>query len=223
MIIILLTSFKPRSKVRYHIVVYHSIEMQGRWDGARNEAWASRGCHGHCCMRAPIGILQEANMLKHASVALSMILSSLLVLPAASVATDTDLAAGTWKLDTVRRAAGDRMSPASHVKIVRIEARKDELRLVLDTVDSLGRLVRVEFAGKYDGKDYPVRGLPDADTASLRKIDTYTVDCVYKKDGIAVKDQRIVVSSDWKRATVLQKKPVQRELDFTIVSVWKKQ
>jgi hypothetical protein len=115
------------------------------------------------------------------------------------------------------------MSPASRVKVVRIEARKDDLRLVLDTVDSLGRPVRVQFVGKYDGKDYPVTGLPDADTASLRKIDAYTVDCVYKKDGIAIKNERIVVSSDWKRATVFQKKPDQRELDFTIVSVWNKQ
>jgi hypothetical protein len=32
MIIILLTSFTSRPKMQYHIVVYHGIEMQGRWE-----------------------------------------------------------------------------------------------------------------------------------------------------------------------------------------------
>jgi len=115
------------------------------------------------------------------------------------------------------------MSPAPGIEIVRIEAQKNGLRLVLDRVESGGKTVPVEFAGKYDGKDYPVTGLPDADTVSLRKIDAYTVDCSYKKDGRVVKNERIVVSSDWRKATVFQKGPDQKELDFTIVGVWNKQ
>ena len=162
-------------------------------------------------------------MLKHASVALFMIVSSLLVLAPSAVAMDPDLASGTWARDTAQRTAGRQMSPAPGIEIVRIEAQKNGLRLVLDRVESGGKAVPVEFAGKYDGKDYPVTGLPDADTVSLRKIDAYTVDCSYKKDGRVVKNERIVVSSDWRKATVFQKGPDQKELDFTIVGVWNKQ
>jgi hypothetical protein len=81
----------------------------------------------------------------------------------------------------------------------------------------------VEFAGKYDGRNYPVKGLPDADTVSLTKINDFTVDCTYKKNGKVVKNERLVVSSDGKRATVFRKGTDPVKPDFEIVSVWDKQ
>jgi hypothetical protein len=162
-------------------------------------------------------------MPKHVPFGLFLMVFSILVLALASVALDMDLAAGTWKQDSTHATAGCQTSSAPNTRILRIEAQKKDLKVVLDTVDAGGNPVRVEFAGKYDGKDYPVTGLPDADTVSLRQLDAYTVDCSYKKSGTVVKSERVVVSSDWKRATVFQKGPDPFKLDFTLVSVWNKQ
>jgi hypothetical protein len=89
-------------------------------------------------------------------------------------------------------------------------------------MDSKGKAVHAEFIGNNDGKDYAVTGLPDADTISLRRIDAYTIDCSYKKDGKAVKKERVIVSKDGKRATVFRNGADSTRLDFTIVSVWDK-
>jgi hypothetical protein len=153
-------------------------------------------------------------MHKRASVVLLMMIAVFLTLTLApfAAATDTGLAVGTWKKDS---AAG--------VESAQIVAQTNSFRLVVNTVDPNGNPIHAEFTGKYDGKDYPVTGLPNADTVSLVKIDAQTFDCLYKKGGKAVRTERIVLSKDGKRATVFKKGTDQTGLDATVVSVWDKQ
>jgi len=95
---------------------------------------------------------------------------------------------------------------------------------MLDMPDSKGKSVRSEFAVKLDGRDYPVAGLPDVDSISLRKVDAYTFDCSYKKAGRRIKDERIVVSKDGMRATFFRKEGDDpQQPNFTVVSVWDRQ
>jgi len=151
-------------------------------------------------------------MHKRASVVLSMMIAVSLTAALVAAATDAGLAVGTWKTGS---AAG--------VESAQIVAQASGFRLVLNTVDPNGNPIRAEFTGKRDGKDYPVTGLPNADTVSLVKIDAQTLDCLYKKGGKAVRTERVILSKDGKRATVFKKGSDQTGLYATVVSVWEKQ
>ena len=161
-------------------------------------------------------------MYKHASAVLFMTVFFMSVLMLAAKTMDREIAVGTWEQDSTHiKATGEARSTAN-IGIARIEAQIKGFKLVLDMTDSKGKAVHAEFIGNNDGKDYAVTGLPDADTISLRRIDAYTIDCSYKKDGKAVKKERVIVSKDGKRATVFRNGADSTRLDFTIVSVWDK-
>jgi hypothetical protein len=61
---------------------------------------------------------------------------------------------------------------------------------------------RNEWTGKFDGKDYPLVGDPNADMRSYKKIDDRTTELTNKKDGKVTATGRIVVSPDGKTRTV---------------------
>jgi len=42
------------------------------------------------------------------------------------------------------------------------------------------------YTANFDGKDYPLAGVPNADTVSLKRIDTRTTERTDKKDGKVV-------------------------------------
>jgi len=151
-------------------------------------------------------------MHKRVSVVLLMMIAVSLALALVAAATDAGLAVGTWK-----------KASATGVESAQIVAQTNSFRLVLNTVDPNGNPIHAEFTGKQDGKDYPVTGLPNADTVSLVKIDAQTFDCLYKKGGKAVRTERIVISKNGKRATVFKKGSDQTGLDAIVVSVWDKQ
>jgi hypothetical protein len=162
------------------------------------------------------------NMFKSTSVVLFMMILSILLVPE-MIAMDMGCAVGTWKQNTVPMMATDAANPAANIETVKIEAQKNGIKLTLDRVDSAGKLIRAEFIGRFDGKDYPVTGLPYADTVTLRRIDSYTVDCSYKKEGKAVKSERVIISKDGMRATVFQKGKNAAGIDATIVGIWDRQ
>jgi hypothetical protein len=58
------------------------------------------------------------------------------------------------------------------------------------------------FDAKTDGKDYPLTGVPNADTISVKRIGANTIETTWKKDGKTVMTTRGVVSSDGKTRTV---------------------
>jgi len=58
---------------------------------------------------------------------------------------------------------------------------------------------------KYDGKDHPIAGNPDADSVSAKAIDSHTSDFTLKKDGKVVATVHRVVSADGKTLTVNNK------------------
>ena len=130
------------------------------------------------------------------------------------VAMDRATAVETW----IREATA-----APQMEVVSIEVQKRGIKLILDGANSSGQVVRAEFVGKSDGRDYPVTGMPDADTISLARIDSYTIDCLYKKNGNAVKIERMVVSKKRTRATVFRKGEQSPPQDFAFVGAWRKE
>jgi len=106
---------------------------------------------------------------------------------------------GTWKLNEAK----SKFPPgASKNTTVVYEAAGDSVKVTVDGIDGDGKPTHNEWTGKFDGKDYPLIGDPNADTRSYKKIDGRTTELTNKKGGKVTATGRIVVSADGKSRTV---------------------
>ena len=119
-----------------------------------------------------------------------------------SVALAADNWLGTWKLD----AAKSNWSPGPAPKslTLKFEATPGGIKFTGDGVGADGKATHSMFLSKFDGKDVPYEGNPDADMASPRKIDDNSYDNTWKKDGKATIAAKVVVSADGKTMTITQ-------------------
>jgi hypothetical protein len=106
---------------------------------------------------------------------------------------------GTWKLNEAKSNLSP-MAPKNNTVVY--EAAGDMLKVTVDGTDNAGKPTHNEWTGKFDGKDYPLVGDPNADTRSYKKIDNHTTELTNKKDGKVTAVGRIVVSADGKSRTV---------------------
>src|SRR5262249_14598740 len=83
----------------------------------------------------------------------------------------------------------------------KIDAIAGGIRFTNDGVNAEGKPTHSEWSGKFDGKDNPVKGDSNRDTAALTKIDDYTIEIVNKKDGKVTTTIRSVFSRDGKTRT----------------------
>lgn len=112
-----------------------------------------------------------------------------------------DPANGTWKLNPAKSTAKDgRALPQSQIR--RHEVSTDTLKTVIDTTNAQGKTSHFEYTAKFDGKDYPVTGVPDVDTIALTRVDAYTIEAVEKKAGEPVDHIRRIVAKDGKSMIV---------------------
>jgi len=112
-----------------------------------------------------------------------------------------DVFSGNWKLN-LAKSKYDPGPPPKGPNFVKIEAIEGGLKLTIDGVNAAGKPTHSEWSGKFDGKDNPVKGDPNRDTAALKKIDDYTLEVVNRKDGKVTITNRQVYSRDGKTRTV---------------------
>jgi hypothetical protein len=106
---------------------------------------------------------------------------------------------GTWKLNEAK----SKLAPgAPKNNMVTYETTGDNIKCTVDGVDAQGKPTRIEWTGKFDGKDYPLTGDPNGDMRSYKTIDARTTEGVTTKGGKAAVKSRIVVSADGKSRTV---------------------
>jgi hypothetical protein len=106
---------------------------------------------------------------------------------------------GTWKLNE----AQSKLTPGTtKITMVVVEAAGDNVKVTVDGTDRDGKSMHNEWMGKFDGKDYPVTGNPDADMRSYKKIDDRTLEVTVRKDGKVTTHGRTVVSADGKSRTL---------------------
>ncbi len=86
-----------------------------------------------------------------------------------SVALAADNWLGTWKLDLAKSKYSP--GPAPKSLTLKYEATTDGIKFTGDGVGADGKPTHTMFLSKFDGKDVPYEGNPDADTASPRRID----------------------------------------------------
>jgi hypothetical protein len=108
--------------------------------------------------------------------------------------------AGTWELNVAKSKYNPGPAPKSGT--TKIEAWGDDgVKVTADGVNAEGQTTHVEFQAKYDGKDYPITGSPNADTVSLKRVNPNTVDSILKKGGKEVGKGSSVISKDGKTRT----------------------
>jgi hypothetical protein len=112
-----------------------------------------------------------------------------------------DPSVGTWKLNPAESKFSSWPPPQSI--ILKIEPSGDNgLKITTETIDAQGKCSVSTLNGTLDGKDSPVTGDPNVDTASLKRDDANTSESQNKKSGKITRFFRRIVSRDKKKMTV---------------------
>jgi len=122
------------------------------------------------------------------------------ILALVTIAMAADPHVGTWKLN-LAKSKYNPPSSAPKSQTVKFEAMDNGFKVLVDGVDADGKTAHDEWAGKYDGKDYPFTGWDAVDTLATKKIDANTFDQTLKKSGKKVGTAREVFSKDGKTLT----------------------
>ena len=143
-----------------------------------------------------------------------MVLSSSAVLAA-------DNWLGTWKLDLAKSKYSP--GPAPKSLTLKFEATPGGIKFTGDGVGSDGKPNHSMFLSKFDGKDVPYEGNPDADMASPMKIDDNSYSNTWKKGGKVTISGKLVVSADGKTLTITQTGTNAKGEAVNITAVYNKQ
>jgi hypothetical protein len=110
-----------------------------------------------------------------------------------------DALSGTWKMNPAK----SKYSPGPAVKSLTVTIESDETsyKVTAEGTDGDGKPTHVEYSAKFDGKDYPATGIPNADTVSVKRISADSVQTTQKKGGEVVMTVTTKVSKDGKTRT----------------------
>jgi hypothetical protein len=110
---------------------------------------------------------------------------------------------GTWKLNMAQSKFTP--GPAPKSGSVTFTAAAPGFRAVVEGVGAKDEKTRWEYTGNYDGKDYPLKGNPDGDMISVRRINANSVETTIKRAGKPAVTNMRTVSADGKTLTVVTK------------------
>ena len=119
-----------------------------------------------------------------------------------SMALAADNWMGTWKLNVEKSKYSP--GPAPKSLTLKYEASQGGIRHTSDGVTAEGKATHATYSSKFDGKEVPFEGNPDADTHAPKRIDDNSFKNVWKKGGKATVTVKAVVSKDGKTFTVSQ-------------------
>jgi hypothetical protein len=110
---------------------------------------------------------------------------------------------GTWTLDVAKSTFNP--GPAPKSMTVTYTPKGDDMKIVVDATPAEGAPQHWEMTGKYDGKDYPVTGNPNADMISMKLVNEHTGESTFKKNGKVTATNRRTLSADGKTLTIVSK------------------
>jgi len=150
----------------------------------------------------------------------TILLTMVLCFIAVAVAFASDPNMGTWKLNEAKSKF-----PAGAAKnhTVVYEGAGDSVKVTVDGVTGDGKPTHNEWTGKFDGKDYPLVGDPNADMRSYKKVDDRTMELTNTKGGKVTTTGRIVVSADGKSRTLNVSGTDAKGMKFKYTAVYDKQ
>jgi len=144
--------------------------------------------------------------------------AALFAVVAACFAADMNM--GTWKLNEAK----SKIAPeAGKNNLVVIEAVGDSVKITVDGVGADGKPSHNEWKGKFDGKDYPLIGVPTVDTRAYKPLDDHTMALTEKKDGKTIITGTQLISADGKTRTITVNEPGPNGKRMNITYVYDKQ
>jgi hypothetical protein len=108
--------------------------------------------------------------------------------------------AGTWKLNVAKSKFSPGPGPKSATIIY--TPAGESVKIEVHRVEADGTVLHWEMTAASDGKDYPVKGNPDADTFSMKQIDANTGESTFKKGGKVTAVNKRTLSADGKTLTI---------------------
>jgi len=113
--------------------------------------------------------------------AMALLLAGLVL---AGTAAAADQHSGTWKMNPEK----SKYSPGPAVKstTVTVDADDKGVKINAEGVNGDGSALHVQYEAKFDGKDYPVTGLPYADTVSVKRDGEAIVSTMKKGDKVTM-------------------------------------
>jgi hypothetical protein len=131
-----------------------------------------------------------------------------------------DVFMGTWKLNESKSKIP---AATAHNNTVVYAQSGDDVKITGDGVDAGGKATHQEWTGKFDGKDYPVKGSPIHDMRAYTKVDENTLTYMMKKEGKNVDHGKVVIAADGKSRTVTETSRGADGKKVTTTSVFDKQ
>jgi hypothetical protein len=110
-----------------------------------------------------------------------------------------DQHSGTWKMNPAKSKYSP--GPAPKSTTVTVEADDKGVKIDAEIVNADGSPAHVQYDAKFDGKDYPVTGIPYADAVSVKRIDANTIEATLKKGGQVTMTVTTKLSKDGKMRT----------------------
>ena len=108
---------------------------------------------------------------------------------------------GTWTLN----ASKSKFSPGPPPKNMTVTysvVGTDGMRIVVNVTPAEGPPQTWEMTAHYDGKEHPVKGNPNADMVTVKRIDDRTGESTFKKGGKVTATNYRVLSADGKTLTI---------------------
>ncbi len=110
---------------------------------------------------------------------------------------------GTWRLNVAKSTFSP--GPAPKSGSVTFTAAGAGFTAAIGGVGMKDEKTQWGYTGNYDGKDYPLKGNPDGDMISVRRINANTVETTVKRAGKPTVINTRTVSADGKTMTVTTK------------------
>jgi hypothetical protein len=109
---------------------------------------------------------------------------------------------GTWKLDLAKSKFSP--GPAPKSLTLKFESTPAGIMFTGDGVGADGKAAHSAYVSRYEGKEVPYEGNPDADTCAPKKIDKNSYENTWKKGGKPTISAKVVVAADGKTMTITQ-------------------
>lgn len=138
-----------------------------------------------------------------------------------SMALAADNWIGTWKMNVAKSKSSP--GPAPKSLTLKFEATPAGIKLTSDGVMGDGSVRKGSYTSKFDGKDVPWAGNPDADMAAPMKMDDNNYTNTWKKGGKTTVMSKAVVAADGKTLTVTQTGKNAKGEDVNSTAVYDKQ
>ena len=136
---------------------------------------------------------------------------------AIAVAAAPDPVIGTWQLNVSKSTF--KGGPAFKSQVRTYSQSGQSIAVVIKTVHADGKEATTQVTYQLDGKEYPVKGNPDADSNSVTQVDSNTANFALRKAGKVVQTGTRTVSKDGKTLTVKSKGTTAKGEEFDDVLV----